>query len=115
MKKMWETKVSLNKLVEEYTVGNDYILDIQLIPFDIIMTQAHAKMLHKINIFSDEELSMVLEGLAELNTLVENDEFSILPEQEDCHTAVEHFLTTKYGVIGKKINTEEVEMIKFLQ
>lgn len=31
--------------------------------------------------------------------------FEILPSQEDGHTAIEQYLTAKYGELGKKIHT----------
>ena len=50
MKKIWDRKsgVKINEKVEDYTVGIDYILDLELLPYDIKGTIAHAKMLKKI-------------------------------------------------------------------
>jgi argininosuccinate lyase len=50
MKKIWQKNEEniTNKIVEAYTVGNDYILDLELLPFDIKASLAHGKMLYKI-------------------------------------------------------------------
>jgi argininosuccinate lyase len=47
-KQLWSTGSTLNSLVEAYTVGEDYILDMELLPYDIKASLAHAKMLKKI-------------------------------------------------------------------
>ena len=69
MKKIWDRKlgVKTNGKVENYTVGVDYLLDLELLPFDILGTIAHAKMLRKINILTPKELEVLLKGLDEIN------------------------------------------------
>lgn len=46
--KLWQTSASLDKLVEKFTVGDDYIVDIAFLRYDIEASRAHAKMLAKI-------------------------------------------------------------------
>ena len=43
--KLWEKDYSTDKLIEEFTVGRDYRLDMNLIPSDCIASMAHARML----------------------------------------------------------------------
>jgi argininosuccinate lyase len=61
-------------------------------------------MLHKIGVLQQEEADRLAEGLSRIIDLAEKGEFSISVEQEDCHTAIEDFLTAEYGEIGKKIH-----------
>lgn len=104
--KVWQSDDNgLNPLVEEYTVGTDYIVDLDLIEFDIIASKAHAKMLNKANILSDAELGSITNALKELNKLVKSKQFTIDKSQEDGHTAIEAYLTKKCGEAGKKIHT----------
>ncbi len=107
MKKLWSknSKTVLNKAVEAYTIGNDYILDQELIPFDIQGSMAHAKMLKSIGILSEPELKKLLTGLTQLLKEWKKGEFKIDPELEDGHSAIEFYLTEKYGKVGKKIHT----------
>lgn len=109
MNKLWNTsggnQGGLHPTIEAYTVGEDYMLDMILMPYDIEGSKAHAKGLHKIEILNDEELKNLLEGLDELMTKWENGKVEITVEDEDCHTVIEHFLTEKYGEVGKKIHT----------
>src|SRR3989339_2206450 len=95
MKKLWDKKGKnkTNQIVEDYTVGVDYLLDLELLPYDIQGTMAHAKMLHKIKILNKKELSVLLLGLNKILSLWRTGKFKINKAQEDGHTAIEAFLT----------------------
>lgn len=55
-KKIWQIgENKLDSLVEAFTVGDDYILDQELLPYDIKASIAHAEMLLKIGIINDKE------------------------------------------------------------
>ncbi len=107
MKKIWDRKggVTINKAVEDYTVGVDYLLDLELLPYDIQGTVAHAKMLHKIKILNAKELETLLTGLNKILSLYKAGQFKIDKSQEDSHTAIEAYLTENYGDVSKKIHT----------
>ena len=106
---------SLDSLMEDFTVSNDYLLDQDLVISDALSSIAHARGLNKIDILKDKELEELEKGLREIIELKENDNFTITKENEDCHTAIESFLTAKYGDVGKRFTPVEVEMIKFKQ
>lgn len=106
MPKLWQTaSTKLHPLAEKYTVGNDYILDLRLLPFDIEASKAHAQALYKLKIITKEELEKLTKGLDEILKLHQEGKFAIKQSDEDCHTAIENFLVQKYGVMGKKIHT----------
>jgi len=107
MKKLWDKKggTKTNQTVEDYTVGVDYLLDLELLPYDIQGTLAQAKMLHKIKIISAKELAQAMAGLNKILSLWKEGKFKIEKSQEDGHTAIEAFLTEYYGEVGKKIHT----------
>lgn len=103
---IWQTHDSkLNPLVEAYTVGDDYILDAILAKYDVQASLAHAKMLHSMKVLSDSDYSSIKEGLTKLANNIDKNLFTIEPSQEDCHTAIEEYLTEHYGEVGKKIHT----------
>ena len=102
--KLWEKGYSLNKEIEEFTVGNDYILDSKLVRYDCIASIAHAKMLNKIGILDNAELEKISAALNEIIKLDSVGKFIISKEDEDCHTAIEKYLTKKIGKAGKKIH-----------
>ncbi|MGH1385834.1 argininosuccinate lyase [Kordia sp.] len=103
--KLWDKGINIDKKIEEFTVGNDREIDIHIATYDIQASLAHAKMLHKINSISTEELQQLIEGLATLQSQLENGTFEIASQFEDVHSKIEFELTQKYGEVGKKIHT----------
>lgn len=103
--KIWDKGYALDDAVEEFTVGNDHILDMKLISYDCIASKAHATMLNAIGILNDDELRMLTKGLDRIIDLVEKGEFSISREDEDCHAAIERYLIETCGDVGEKIHT----------
>jgi argininosuccinate lyase len=103
--KLWDSGKKGDKSVEEYTVGNDYTLDMNLVPFDCKSSIAHAKMLAKIGILKPAEAIKLEKELLAIIKLHSQGKFTIKREQEDCHTAIENHLTAKLGDLGKKIHT----------
>jgi len=104
--KLWQVGDGLHPLVEAYTVGEDFRIDGQyMIPFDVEASTAHAEMLFSIGILTQADLEQAKKGLAEVEAEWRAGRFHVTREQEDCHTAIEQFLTEKYGDVGKKIHT----------
>lgn len=104
--KLWQKKeVKLHPLVEAYTVGEDYILDNNLMLYDIEASKAHAEGLEHIGILSKEELQKALQGLDEIAQEFKAGKIEITIHDEDCHTVIENELTKRMGDIGKKIHT----------
>lgn len=103
--KLWSKGVEPNMLIEQYTVGDDQILDLQLAKFDVIGSKAHIKMLEKVGLITKEELDVLTKGLDEILEVINRGEFVIEPDVEDVHSQVEFMLTRKYGDIGKKIHS----------
>ncbi len=103
--KLWKKAYQPDQLVEDYTVGNDYLLDNKLVQYDCRASIAHAKMLHTIDILSDQELSALVHELKAIMELHAAGKFIIKKSDEDCHTAIENHLVKKLGDTGKKIHT----------
>ena len=103
--KLWQKGTEPDKEVEQFTVGEDYILDQQLVKYDCLASMAHARMLNKINIISVQECDRLIAVLQEIVDLDAQGKFKIKQSDEDCHTAIENYLTKKLGETGKKIHT----------
>ncbi|MCL5100700.1 MAG: argininosuccinate lyase [Candidatus Marsarchaeota archaeon] len=103
--KLWDKGYGVNKSIETYTVGNDYVLDKKLVKYDCMASIAHAKMLGKIGVLDKNEVNKLTSTLNQIIDLSEKDKFDIKPEDEDCHTAIENYLVSKLGAVGKKIHT----------
>ena len=104
-KKLWQKNYQVDSMLESFTVRNDYILDQDLVLSDAFASIAHAMGLNKIGIISDEELFKLSKGLKEIIELRRQGNFKITLSDEDCHTAIEGYLTEHYGDVGKKIHT----------
>jgi len=105
MSKLWAKNYDLNELIEEFTVGIDYILDQKLIPSDCVASLAHATMLQSIDILSKEELEALKGGLKVILSEHAAGHFKIKRSDEDGHTAIENRLVELAGDAGKKIHT----------
>ena len=105
MGKLWQKGYSLNKLMEEFTVGKDFELDQNLVISDCLASSAHGQMLNSIGILNSEEYKSIQKGLQEIVKLSIANNFPISLSDEDCHTAIENYLVSSIGNAGKKIHT----------
>jgi argininosuccinate lyase len=103
--KIWQKSVTVNELVEHFTVGNDRVFDLQMAAFDVLGSLAHTKMLYSIDLMDDEDLNKVQIELKRIYRDIENGQFTIIPEVEDVHSQVELLLTQRIGEAGKKIHS----------
>ncbi|MDB5182624.1 MAG: argH [Candidatus Saccharibacteria bacterium] len=105
--KLWQTaaSVQLHPTIENYTVGDDHVLDQKLMGYDITASKAHAQMLESVGLLTMSEANELTDALDTLQKLWEKGEFKIQKHQEDGHTAIEQYLTEKLGDTGKKIHT----------
>jgi argininosuccinate lyase len=103
--KLWDKGSKINSMIEGFTVGKDYLLDQSLVKYDCIASKAHARTLNKAGIITDKELKALLNGLDDIIKLAKEGKFVINKDDEDCHTAIENYLTSKFGEVGKKIHT----------
>jgi argininosuccinate lyase len=72
--------------------------DQDLVECDIWGSKAHAIMLCRQGIVSEEDLTVMLRGLREVEDLSARGEFVLDSSKEDVHTNVESFLIERYGV-----------------
>jgi argininosuccinate lyase len=105
MAKLWDKGYSIEPEIEQFTVGEDYILDRELVRADLAGSAAHATMLARVGILSAKERDRLLAGLRAIGKDFAASKFAIKPSQEDVHTAVEERLTERLGDLGKKLHT----------
>ena len=103
--KLWDKGFSTNKKIDMFTVGNDRQLDLIIAKYDVLGSIAHAKMLHKIEILKDREISIIEAKLNSILHNIEKGNFVIENTFEDVHSKVEFLLTEMLGDTGKKIHT----------
>ena len=94
---------AVDKLVVEYTASIPF--DWRLYRHDIAGSIAHAKMLAKQGIISEEEAKIIIDGLVAIGEEIEQGKFDFKPEREDIHMAIEARLIEKVGEVGGKLHT----------
>lgn len=102
--KLWDKGTELHEAVERFTVGDDPVLDRELVEFDCRASTAHARMLEQIGVLEHAEADALVEGLAGIADLHAKGEFQIRTADEDCHTAIENHLIETCGQAGKKLH-----------
>ncbi len=103
--KLWSKGFEPDKMIEEFTVGQDRELDLQLARYDVQGSLAHIKMLESIGLLASDELEQLSAALRDIAEMIERGEFTIEPGIEDVHSQVEFLLTDRLGDIGKKIHS----------
>jgi len=77
--------------------------DWRLAPYDVQQTGAHARVLHRAGLLSDEELTLVSAALDDLAAQIAAGTLVPEPADEDVHTAVERALIARLGELGGKL------------
>tara|TARA_R110002073_G_scaffold148335_3_gene301431 strand:- start:31356 stop:32630 length:1275 start_codon:yes stop_codon:yes gene_type:complete len=103
--KLWDKGFSIDKKIEQFTVGNDREIDLHIAKYDVQASLANARMLKSINIMSKDELKLLEKGLADLHQQIKEGTFTIEDQFEDVHSKIEFELTKQVGEVGKKIHT----------
>jgi argininosuccinate lyase len=101
---LWAKNLPLDEQIHAFSVGNDPMTDLQLLPFDAEASAAHARMLGECGLLPESEAKALVAALRELRAEAERGELPITREQEDGHTALEHALTARLGDTGRRIH-----------
>ena len=104
-KKLWSASTGLDAFAEQFTVGSDREMDLELAEFDVLGSLAHINMLARVGLLSDSELDLLKKGLIEIYDKIKAGKFFIAEGVEDIHSQVEIILTEKLGDVGKKIHS----------
>jgi argininosuccinate lyase len=77
--------------------------DWELAVFDLAGSRAHARVLHRAGLLTDDELAQMIRALTELSAEVTAGTFTPVESDEDVHEALERGLTEKLGALGGKL------------
>ena len=104
-KKLWGGRFAAetDELAEAFNNSLDF--DRRLWREDLDGSRAHARMLAKQGILSEEEAQKILEGLDRIEEEIESGAFPWRDEYEDVHMNVEARLTELVGEVGGKLHT----------
>ena len=102
--KLWQKDKTALKEVEQFTVGNDRELDLNLAKYDVLGSIAHVTMLASVGLLEMDEKNVLVKELQNIYKGID-DKFSLNEGVEDIHSQVELMLTEKLGDTGKKIHS----------
>ncbi|HEY5718338.1 MAG TPA: argininosuccinate lyase [Motiliproteus sp.] len=89
--------------VARFTASVDF--DQRMYRQDIQGSIAHATMLAKVGVLTEDERDAIINGLTEIRGEIERGEFEWSVALEDVHMNIEAALTQKIGITGKKLHT----------
>lgn len=104
-KKTWSGRFNepVSELVERYTASVRF--DQRLAEYDIQGSLAHAQMLSRQGIISQDDLTAIQQGLSQIQQEIREHRFVWLQELEDVHLNIEKRLTALIGDAGKRLHT----------
>jgi argininosuccinate lyase len=103
--KLWGGRFTkeINQLVHNFNASISF--DKRLFRQDIEGSIAHATMLAKQNIISEDERDLIIKGLSDIMEEIINGSLEISHDYEDIHSFVESQLIIRIGDTGKKLHT----------
>ena len=104
-KKAWSGRFSepVDAFVLRYTASVDF--DKRMAMADIDGSIAHATMLTKVGVISQQDLDDITRGMAQIREEIQNGTFEWQLELEDVHLNIEARLTALIGDAGKRLHT----------
>lgn len=102
--KLWQGRFSAPMSADADAFNESLPFDKKLYRADVTASIAHATMLGKCNIISEEEANAIREGLSGILSDIESGALTIA-NAEDIHSFVEENLVGRIGQTGKKLHT----------
>jgi len=103
--KLWGGRFaeSTSDIAEEISASIQF--DYRLYAHDIRGSIAHAKMLNRMGLLTEDELNAIVKGLEEIRREIDGGTFEFSPSREDIHMNIEATLTERIGDAGRKLHT----------
>ncbi|MBQ7971688.1 MAG: argininosuccinate lyase, partial [Clostridia bacterium] len=105
MEKMWAGRFQKELDREADDFNSSIHVDQRMFRQDIRGSVAHAAMLAKQGILTEQEGQEIIEALGGILQDIEDGALAIDPEAEDIHMFIESVLTKRIGDLGKKLHT----------
>ncbi len=102
---LWSERTVPDPRMMAYTAGADRLTDARLLRWDVIGSLGHLHALVRGRIVSQRDSARMRRALIAALRAVDDGDLTIEPEHEDCHSAVEFWLTRHFGDAGERIHT----------
>ncbi|WP_228551636.1 argininosuccinate lyase [Mumia zhuanghuii] len=94
---MWGGRFASGPSPELEALSRSTHFDWRLAPYDLAGSRAHARVLHRAGLLTEDDLTALLAGIDALEADVASGAFTPDPGDEDVHTALERGLVEKLG------------------
>ena len=101
---LWSPGVPPDEQMLAYTVADDRSVDSRLLRWDIVGSLGHVEALARGKIISPRERAAMRRALLAALAAHEKGELRIGPNHEDGHSAVELWLTERFGDVGERLH-----------
>jgi len=102
--RLWDKGAPLDERVLRYTAGEDFALDERLVPYDVLASLAHARMLNAQRLLGDADFAQLTAALTALAAEHARGAWHVELADEDGQTALERRLTERVGEAGARIH-----------
>lgn len=102
---LWSSSAGLDRVMWEFTAGQDRPWDARLLRWDVIGSLGHIESLRAGKLISMADYTRLRRGLRDALAAVDRRELTAGPRHEDIHTAVEAWLTRRLPGIGERLHT----------
>jgi argininosuccinate lyase len=102
---LWSAGVTPDRLMFEYTAGDDRPWDARLLRWDVLGSLGHVAGLRASRLLTSREHERLRAGLRAALGRVESGRLKVSAHQEDVHTAVEAWLTERLPGLGERLHT----------
>ncbi|MEG0661945.1 MAG: lyase family protein, partial [Anaerovoracaceae bacterium] len=103
--KLWKGRFTKAATSSSNEFNASITFDQRLYKEDIAGSIAHAKMLSRQGILTEEEATQIITALKEIEQDIEAGKVTFTIEGEDIHMNIETILTERIGATGKKLHT----------
>lgn len=102
---LWSPGAAPDAQMLAYTVADDREVDARLLRWDVIGSLGHLEALAKGKVISPRERGSLRKALLAALKAVEQGDLRITAAHEDGHSAVEFWLTRRFGDVGERLHT----------
>lgn len=103
-KPLWSGRFRQRPAADLMRLTTSIDIDIELLPYDLAVTKAHARALEKAGLLDPEAVFAVADACDAIETAWHAGEIASAPEDEDVHSLVERLLTERLGETGRRIH-----------
>ena len=105
MSPLWSPGAATDRMMLDYTVGEDRTWDARLLRWDVLGSLGHIEGLLASGLLTPAEHRRLRSGLRKALRLVEDGTLRIGQRHEDAHSAIEMWLTARWPDAGQRLHT----------